>query len=171
MDSPEQKTPRLASKCPHVDKPEKARGMCQSCYRAAKKAEELESGAVSLDDESGADKKTGRGVEKDLASDPNAVRRFYEIMWSWLEDSQKSDEPIIVEEKGKKKRDFKLEARLRESTDQRAMKAAQVLGRAYIVERTSQDKPQSIQIDGIGDIVQGWMGVSSMKKGSKEEDV
>src|SRR6185312_16569682 len=53
------KNVKLATKCAHVDRPEKARGMCQSCYRAAKKAEELEKGDVRLDEETGVDKKTG----------------------------------------------------------------------------------------------------------------
>jgi len=163
---PQQDKPlvKLATKCPHVDRPEKARGMCQSCYRAAKKAEELEQGKVKLDDETGADRKTGTGAEKDLSNDPEAVKRFYSIMWTWLEQGAKADEPIVtVDSKGKPQRDFKLEARLRESVDQRAMKAATVLGRAYIAERHVEEKPEQLMVDGIGDAVSGWMGVIGMK--------
>ena len=167
MDTPLQqqdKTVKLATKCAHVDRPEKAKGMCQSCYRAAKKAEEIEKGGVKLDEETGVDKKTGVGAERDLASDPEATKRFYQIMWSWLEQGAKSDEPIIVEDsKGKKTRDFRLEARMRESVDQRAMKAATVLGRAYIAERHVEEKPEQIMVDGIAEGINGWMGVVNMK--------
>jgi len=158
------KNVKLATKCAHVDRPEKARGMCQSCYRAAKKAEELEKGDVRLDEETGVDKKTGVGTEKDLSNDPEAVKRFYSIMWTWLEQGAKADEPIItVDSKGKAQRDFKLEARLRESVDQRAMKAATVLGRAYIAERHVEEKPEQLMVDGIGEAVGGWMSVVKMK--------
>ena len=168
---PQDKNVKLATKCAHVDRPEKAKGMCQSCYRAAKKAEEIEKGGVKLDEESGVDKKTGLGAERDLASDPEATKRFYQIMWTWLEQGAKADEPIITtDSKGKAQRDFRLEARLRESVDQRAMKAATVLGRAYIAERHVEEKPEQLMVDGISEAIKGWGEVIEMKVKGKKAD-
>jgi hypothetical protein len=161
----------LATKCAHPDRPLKARGMCQSCYRAALKADDLASGKIKLDEETGADAKTGLGVEKDFVNDPTAVQRFYAILWNWLEDSQKADEPIITtDSKGKPQRNFQLEARMRESTDQRAMKAATVLGRAYIAERHVEEKPADLGVEGLGEIAGGWLGVAASKGTGKKSD-
>lgn len=160
---------KLATNCPHPDKPAKAKGMCQSCYRALKRAEDVESGKVKFDEETGAPAGGGE-VTKDFVNDPEAVKRFYAIMWNWLEEAAKAQEPIITtDEKGKSMRDFKLEARMRESTDQRAMKSATVLGRAYIVERHVEEKPADLPVEGMSEIVQGWMKVGNMKKGSKAD--
>lgn len=154
----------LATRCPHPDRPAKSKGMCQSCYRANQKAEALSKGEIKLDEEKGTDKKTGEPLELDFVNDPSAVREFYRILWGWLQAVQEAEKPIIVEVNGKQTRDFQLEARLKENATQKAMKAATVLGRAYIAERKIEEKPAEIQVEGMKDIVGGWMTVANSKK-------
>lgn len=164
METPQEKQVKLATKCPHVDKPEKAKGMCQSCYRAAKRAEDIASGKVKVNEETLVESSTNSPVEMDLVNDPEAVKRFYQIMWSWLEKANSAQEPIVtVNSKGKSVRDFKLEARMQENADQRGIKAAQILGRAYIAERHVEEKPAELGVEGMGDMMSGWLRVDSMK--------
>lgn len=164
METPSEKQVKLAFKCPHVDRPEKAKGMCQSCYRAAKKAEDIASGKIKINEETLKEASSNSPVEVDLVNDPAAVKRFYGIMWSWLEKANSAQEPIItVDKKGKSVRDFKLEARMQEASDQRGIKAAQILGRAYIAERVVEEKPADLGVDGMGDMMRGWNQVADMK--------
>lgn len=154
---------KLATACEHTDKPEFARKVCQSCYKAQRKAEEIEVGKVKLDDERGVEAKTGAPVERDFVNDPEAVKEFYSIMWSWLKGAQ--IEPVYTFDKksGKDFRDVRTEARLLEEASGRAMKAATVLGRAYIAERHVEEKPTELPVDGMGDMMKGWMNVAQMK--------
>lgn len=153
---------KLATKCSHLDKPEKARGMCQSCYRALKRAEEVESGVVKVDEETGADARTGGGVEMDFVSDPQAIKQFYKLMWQWMLDGE-GGEPIIVQGKGGKMvRDFKLETRMQEMALAKKTKAATILGRAYIAERHVEEKPSELPVEGMGDMMKGWGKVEQM---------
>lgn len=158
---------KLATKCPHPDKPEKAKGMCQSCYRAARKAEEVGSGKVKLDEETGVEVKTGEPVEMDFVNDPQAVKEFYRIMWGWLQEAQKAQQPIITLVKGKPVRDFKLETRMQEVSLVRSTKAATILGRAYIAERHVEEKPAELPVDGMSNMISGWVAVEQIGKGKK----
>lgn len=153
----------------HPDRPVKARGLCQSCYRAAVHAEKVASGAIKIDEDSGVNSKTGAPVEKDLSSDPTAVAEFFQILWGWLREAGKPIEPILtVGDNGKPFRNFSLEARKRESVDQKAMKAATVLGKAYIVERHIEDKPSDLPVEGMKEMVGGWMSIANMGKGKPD---
>lgn len=161
---------KLATKCPHLDKPEKAKGMCQPCYRAMKRAEEVESGKVKLDEETGKVVKSGEPVEMDFVNDPEAVKQFYQIMWGWLQEAQQAKEPIVTVVKGKPQRDFKLEARMQEVSLVRATKAATILGRAYIAERHVEEKPTELPVDGMREMLSGWVSVENIGKGKKKAD-
>lgn len=161
MPSPVEK--KLASACEHTDKPEFARKVCQSCYKAQRKAEELETGKVKLDDERGVEAKTGAPVERDFVNDPEAVKEFYSIMWSWLRGAQIEEVWVADKKTGKESRDVRTEARLLEEASGRAMKAATVLGRAYIAERHVEEKPAALPVNGMGDMMAGWDKVIGMK--------
>lgn len=163
-------TVKLATKCPHTDKPEKAKGLCQPCYRAQKKAEEIESGKVRVDEETGKDVKTGEPVEMDFVNDPSAITEFYKIMWGWLRLDEEETEIYVTDKKGNKVRDQKLEVRAQELNLAKKTKAATILGRAYIAERHVEEKPAELPVQGMGDMLAGWTAVEQMGGKGKKAD-
>lgn len=152
----ETNTPKLATKCEHALRPEKARGKCQSCYRKEFRAEKLADdlkkrrGEASL--EKGADL-----AKQEWDKDPGLKTEFGQIMWEWLRGAKV--EPIYVEENGKKIRDYATETRWREMAMRAADKAATVLGKAYVTEKVEEVKPQPLPIGESVD-TSGWEGVA-----------
>lgn len=127
----------------HPSRPEKAKGMCQACYRADLKAKtlakELEGTKATNDD------KNENAVVRDLEKDPAVKARFLQIMWEWLEAPQNVPECWDVKD-GKKVRDWETQARLQEVAQRKADKAATVLGRAYVVEKREEVKPVALPL-------------------------
>lgn len=125
----------------HPDRPERARGLCGPCYyadlKAKKAAEALARAPVNSP-------KTQDAAVADLEKDPEAKKRFYKMMWEWLEATEV---PAIYKlEGGRRTRDYATEAKLAEVAQRKADKAATVLGRAYVVEKREEVKPTPLPL-------------------------
>lgn len=156
--------PRLATLCPHTDKPEKAKGRCASCYRSYTKAQKAaaayETGEVRVDDNDNVDLRWQPSIPKGLNLEDDEIGRKYfeQIMWGWiLEGEQVRERPTGM--------DIKDWVRLKEVTASKAMKAATVLGRKFIVEKKEILAPQAIPVAGAEEAVSGWTDVMRMGHG------
>lgn len=150
----------------HPDLSEKAKGLCAKCYRADLKAKAdaraLERGPAKSDE------KNAEIVLRDLEKDPEVKKRFFELMWSWLDNADIA--PIYKMEGDRKVRDYATEAKLGEIAQRRADKAATVLGRAYVVEKREEVKPVPLPLGSEID-ASGWGDdENEIDKGVSEHD-
>lgn len=160
--------PKLATKCVHTDRPEKARGLCGSCYNASVKAEKaakaIENNSIRVDDNDEVDLRNAPTYPAGLniEDDEVAKRMFEKILWGWIFEGEKvTDRPVGM--------DVKDWVRLKEVTASKAMKAATILGRKFIVEKKEIVQPQAIPVAGAEEAVGNWMGVLAVSH-EKETD-
>lgn len=158
-----------ATQCAHTDRPEKAKGRCASCYnswlKAQKAASAVANDQVRVDDSDEVDMRWQPSIPKglNLADDDKAQEYFERIMWGWIfEGERAANKP-----EGMELRDW---VRLKEVTASKAMKAATVLGRKFIVEKKEIVQPMAIPVAGAESAVEGWMGVLAMGNGKSITD-
>jgi len=153
----------------HPSRPEKAKGMCSPCYRADLKAK-AEAAALERSKATEGDKNE-TAILRDLEKDPEAKKRFYEIMWAWLDAAANVPE-CWKTENGKRVRDYATEAKLSEIAQRKGDKAATVLGRAYVVEKREEIKPEPLPLGPEID-ASGWepdeMGANETDEGAERE--
>lgn len=102
-------------------------------------------------------------VELEMDKDPELKKEFLKIMWGWLRAPQEVPECWVGDARDGK-RDWASEARLGETAQKKADKAATVLGRAYVTEKVDEIKPQPLPIGGAVD-TSGWF-----EAGAETED-
>lgn len=155
---------RMKATC-HPDRPAKAKGLCESCYvmarRAEKKAEarakEIADGKVEVDEETGL-AKNGQPV---IPIDKDEKAIFKLIMWKWINEYEASTEQKCFDESGN--RDFRTEVRLRDLKAQLAMKGATILSRELITEK-KEEKGALEELPGQADLMsfaKGWMAAAN----------
>jgi hypothetical protein len=103
----------------------------------------------------------------DLEKDPAAKKKFYAIMWAWLDAAANVPE-CWKTENGKRVRDHATEAKLSEIAQRKGDKAATVLGRAYVVEKREEIKPVPLPLGAEIDAT-GWEP-DEMGANEEEED-
>jgi hypothetical protein len=168
---PTNEKPR-ATLCSHPDRPEKAKGRCASCYNSWLKAEKAAAAVaedkVRVEGNDEVDLRWQPSIHKglDLEDDDVAKREFEKILWGWIFEGEKA----ATKPDGMELRDW---VRLKEVTASKAMKAATILGRKFIVEKKEVVLPQQIPVAGAEEAVAGWAAVAKMgmdKKSTNEGD-
>lgn len=157
---------KLATDCVHRDKKMFAKGLCSVCYHAQRKAEKHAQTLINSNDQTIETRVAEFKLEWD--KDPALKNRFGNIMWLWLEGADQG--PIWKDVDGKKVRDYQLELRRDEMAQKKADKAATVLGRAYVVEKVEEVKPQPLPIGGSVDM-SGWGQAEEAESVELEEEI
>lgn len=159
---------KLATDCVHRDKKMFAKGLCSVCYHAQRKAEKRAQTLINSNDQTIETRVSELTLEWD--KDPQLKSEFGKIMWGWIRGGESS--PIWKDVGGGKKvRDYQLELRRDEMAQKKADKAATVLGRAYVVEKVEEVKPQPLPISGSVDM-SGWGSeVEEAESAELEEEI
>lgn len=157
---------KLATDCVHRDKKMFAKGLCSVCYHAQRKAEKHAQTLINSNDKTIETRVVELTLEWD--KDPALKSEFGKIMWGWIRGGESS--PIWKDVDGKKVRDYQLELRRDEMAQKKADKAATVLGRAYVVEKVEEVKPQPLPIGGSVDM-SGWGQAEEAESAELEEEI
>jgi hypothetical protein len=159
-----------ATLCSHLDRPEKAKGRCASCYNSWLKAEKAATAVandqVRIEGNDEVDLRWQPAIPKglDLEDDDVAKKEFERILWGWIFEGEKlATRPDEIEPK-----DW---IKLKEVTASKAMKAATILGRKFIVEKKEVITPQRIPVAGAEDAVAGWAEVAALSMNHKNKDL
>jgi hypothetical protein len=158
---------KLATLCPHLDRPEKAKGRCGACYnayvKAQKAAKAVENDQIRVEDNDEIDLRNAPAFPKglDLDDDELAKKMFEKILWGWIFEG----EQVVTRPDGADLKDF---VRLKEVTASKSMKAATILGRKFIVEKKEIIQPTAIPVAGAEQAVGHWMGVLALGNKSNE---
>lgn len=81
-------------------------------------------------------------------------KEFVARMWDWMDMGKEAMQPIFKEDGTT--RDFKLEIRRQEVAMQYTLKAAQILGKGFIGEKVTVDKPEPLLVEGVAGIMSNW---------------
>jgi hypothetical protein len=143
-----------ASRCPHVTRLEKAKGLCSPCYRAQQKAERIAKNRIKVDDETGLEVKTGKDIL--ATSEVDEAKELERILWSWIKDHEKVANAEYFDEAGN--RDYRTEVRMQDLKAQLAMKGATILSRKLIAEKKDETKPEDLPGQAtLNGFMSGWM--------------
>ena len=137
--------------CGHPDRKIYAKGKCRSCYNSDLRVKQLEAAKT--------DEQVEAIAEKINYTSDEWANSFLRIMWSWVNEYQSY--MASGNKEGEKPPRHTAEA---------ANKAATVLGRAYVVERTKDETPVELPLHGVHDYARGWLESAGIIPPSKKAD-